>query len=208
MKVKICGLTRPEDIAAVNSARPDYIGFVFAPSRRRVTAEQAKNLRAALHPDILPVGVFVDEDPLYIAGLFRAGTIAMAQLHGVKNEEICRALKSLVDIPVIKAVQAASTQMILEALPTVAEYLLLDHGSGGTGKSFDWQQIPDLDVPYFLAGGLGEPNLAEALALSPKPYCLDISSGVESMGLKDAGKIARVIERIRQAQTGGVSYAG
>ncbi|MDR1816565.1 MAG: phosphoribosylanthranilate isomerase [Clostridiales Family XIII bacterium] len=201
-KIKICGLSRPEDVDAVNAARPDYIGFVFAPgSRRRVTPEQAAALRARLDAGIVPVGVFVDAEVDEIAALVAAGTIEAVQLHGREDAAYVRVLRDLLPegTAVIKA-------MRLDSLPlggeSGADYILLDHGSGGTGEAFDWRLLDGrcadgcIDgVPFFLAGGVNEGNLEEALALGP--YAVDVSSGAETDGVKDAGKISRLVAAVR-----------
>lgn len=197
-KIKICGLFRDADIDAVNTARPDYIGFVFAPSRRQVTPAQARAMRRRLDPAIVPVGVFVNAPIELITNLYREGTIAMAQLHGQEDEETIRHLKQVAGLPVIKAVRVAAATDILSALPTAADYLLLDNGPGGTGQTFDWRLIPPLEKPCFLAGGIGEHNVAAALALPLKPYCIDVSSGAETDGCKDPAKILRLVRRVRE----------
>lgn len=198
-KIKICGLFRDNDIDAVNEAMPDYIGFVFARSRRQVTVEQAAAMRRRLHPAITPVGVFVNESAEQIMQLFHAGVIGMAQLHGREDESYIRRLKLLCAVPVIKAIRVNSTSDIQDLPPSGAAYLLLDNGAGGTGQPFDWTLIPEMGKPYFLAGGIDEHNLDDALALSP--FCIDVSSGAETDGVKDREKIRRLVSRVREDRT-------
>lgn len=195
-KVKICGLTRPEDIAAVNAVRPDYVGFVFAKSRRQVTPEQARKLKDLLASGIPVVGVFVNAPVEEMVSLARAGTIELIQLHGGEDEATVRQVKAATGLPVIKAVSVRAAADVDRWRASAADFLLLDNGAGGTGKVFDWSLLPPLDRPWFLAGGLTEANIPEALKLSP--YCLDISSGAETDGLKDKDKIRRIVEMIRK----------
>ncbi len=187
-KIKICGLFRKEDIVAVNTAKPDYIGFVFAESKRRVSAGQAAELRIHLSPGITPVGVFSDHTIYEIVSLVQRGIIAAAQLHGSEDEGYIRRLKTLCPIPVIKAIQVHSSADIRKWKDTQADFLLLDSGAG-SGVPFDWNQIQMTGKRFFLAGGINESNLGAALSLHP--YCVDLSSGAETNGLKDPGKSVR-----------------
>jgi phosphoribosylanthranilate isomerase len=199
VKIKICGLSRPADIEAVNAAKPDYIGFVFTESKREVTPEQALSLRKLLSPGIIPVGVFVDEPVINIFSLVRGGVIDVIQLHGsesIENEEYIRKLKLLTDTPVIKAVSVQSRGDVQKRSGTAADYLLLDNKGGGTGEPFDWDLIGKTDKPYFLAGGLSAENIAGAIAKT-MPYAVDASSGVETNGVKDPEKIKEFIRRVR-----------
>lgn len=193
-KIKICGLTRPQDIAAVNAAKPDYIGFVFAPSRRRVTPKQAAELRAKLLPDILPVGVFVNQPAEEILSLLVAGIISIAQLHGQESDAEIRQIQQA-GFPVIRAFCVQSAADIAQALKSPADYLLLDSGSG-MGRPFDWRLVPKIERPWFLAGGLLPENVEEA-AQTLLPWGMDVSSGVETDGKKDSVKIDTIIRRIR-----------
>lgn len=163
VKVKICGLWRPADIVAANEAKPDYIGFVFAESRRKVTPEQALALREKLSPGIISVGVFVDEDIGVIVGMIKAGIIDAVQLHGSEGEAYIRELKALTDRPVIKAVAILREGDAQAWQGSAADYLLFDSTGGGTGRSFDWRLIGEVGKPFFLAGGLDTDNLNAAL---------------------------------------------
>lgn len=195
-KIKICGLKRIEDIEAANLYKPDYVGFVMAPGRRQVTEQQASHLKKSLCKDIKAVGVFVNEKRDYIAGLLEGGIIDIAQLHGEETEEDVVWLKEHTGKPVIKAVSVKSAEDIRRWRDSSADYLLLDNGAGGTGKTFDWNVIGDFNKQYFLAGGLNGSNIADALKLNP--YCVDISGGVETDGYKDADKIKQVIDIVRR----------
>lgn len=195
MRIKICGLRRPEDIHAVNACLPDYIGFVFARSKRRVSESEAAALKSLLSPKIAAVGVFVDEPPERVAALLERGLIDIAQLHGTEDAVYLRQLRALTSAPVIKAVAALSAERVRAAEALKPDYLLLDATSGGSGQSFDWDTIPALETPWFLAGGLNAENLAQAAAC--KPFCLDISSGAETSGYKDPEKIRLLTEKAR-----------
>lgn len=198
-KIKICGLKSPEDIEAVNMAMPDYAGFVFAGNRRRITFERAEELRAMLHKDIESVGVFVNEDVERIKAVCDGGIIDLVQLHGDEDGEYLKKLKREITCPVIKAVRIKDKNEFAGIAELECDYLLLDsfdkHVYGGSGKSFDWDMIPRLTKPFFLAGGLRAENLHRARA--KKPHCLDVSSGAETGGKKDREKILRLVNIVR-----------
>lgn len=195
-KIKICGLRRPEDIAYVNRAKPDYIGFVFAKSTRQVSMEEAAALKARLDPSIPAVGVFVDADIRQVAEAADAGIIDYVQLHGSEDEACIEAVKRATRLPVIKAFGIRDASDIAAAACSGADYVLLDHGHGGTGKTFEWKLAKRLSRPYFLAGGLDADNVGEALA-ALHPFAVDVSSGVETDGVKDEDKIRSVLNAIR-----------
>jgi phosphoribosylanthranilate isomerase len=188
-KIKICGLTRIEDIEAVNVAKPDYVGFVFAESRRKVSPAQANVLRGALRPEIIPVGVFVNETIENILLLVRENIIQAVQLHGAEDGNYIKELKSKTNIPIIKAVSVQKEGDAQAWENCAADFLLLDHKSGGTGETFNWNLIGKVTKPFFLAGGLSSENIADAIQMV-KPFAVDTSSGVEtSPGIKCAEKI-------------------
>ena len=190
VKIKICGLSRPCDVEAVNIEKSDYIGFVFAPSRRRITPQQALELRKELCPCIIPVGVFVDEEIENIISLIQNGIIDAVQLHGSEDESYVRKLKTLTHKPIIKAITVQDKRM------TAADYLMLDSKGGGTGHSFDWNLVGTIETPYFLAGGLSPENIEEAINRT-NPFAVDVSSGVETDGFKDSVKVKEFIRRAR-----------
>lgn len=198
MKIKICGLYRGVDIDYVNEAKPDFIGFVFAKSRRQVSVRWAEAMRPRLMSEITPVGVFVNEVVENVVKLLNESIIEIAQLHGHENENYIKELKSLTDKPIIKAVRVLSHEDIEAAQHTVADFLLLDNGSGGTGMSFDWSLAGKVNKPFFLAGGLNADNIEKAIA-DTRPYAVDLSSGAETSGLKDREKIMEVVRRIRKS---------
>ena len=201
MKIKLCGLTRPCDIEAVNELQPDYIGFVFAKkSRRYVSPEKAEELKAMLAPGIQAVGVFVNEEPEQIVSLLEAGTIDVAQLHGQENETEIRRLRELTDHPLIQAFRIDTEQDVERANASTADYVLLDSGAGGTGTVFDWDLLQAIRRPYFLAGGLDTENLGTVKA-KLNPYGVDVSSGIETGGYKDKEKMTAFVAAARKEDT-------
>lgn len=201
MKIKLCGLTRPCDIEAVNELQPDYIGFVFAKkSRRYVSPEKAEELKAMLAPGIQAVGVFVNEEPEQIVSLLEAGTIDVAQLHGQEGEREIRRLRELTDHPLIQAFRIDTEQDVERANASTADYVLLDSGAGGTGTVFDWDLLQAIRRPYFLAGGLDTENLGTVKA-KLNPYGIDVSSGIETDGYKDKEKMTAFVAAARKEGT-------
>ena len=201
MKIKLCGLTRSCDIEAVNELQPDYIGFVFAKkSRRYVSPEKAKELKAMLAPGIQAVGVFVNEEPEQIVSLLEAGTIDVAQLHGQESEKEIRQLRELTDHPLIQAFRIDTEQDVKRANASTADYVLLDSGAGGTGTVFDWDLLQAIRRPYFLAGGLDTENLGTVKA-KLNPYGVDVSSGIETGGYKDKEKMTAFVAAARKEDT-------
>ena len=195
--IKLCGLKRECDIEAVNKFNPDFIGFVFAEkSKRYVDPEGAAKLKAKLNKGIKAVGVFVNESPETVADLLNKGTIDMAQLHGSEDEEYISRLRSLTDKPLIKAIKVQSKADIEAADESSADYVLLDSGAG-TGMTFNWQLIKGIKRPYFLAGGLNPENVTEAVK-TLNPYAVDVSSGIETDGLKDEAKMADFVSIVRK----------
>ncbi|MBQ8952760.1 MAG: phosphoribosylanthranilate isomerase [Clostridia bacterium] len=202
-KIKLCGLSRPCDIDWANALKPDFIGFVFAPkSRRYVSPEQAAALRRGLDPAICPVGVFVREEPKAVAALLNGGVIDIAQLHGGEDEEYVRRLQALTDRPIIQAIRADGPAVLRQAATSPADWVLLDNGAGGTGAAFDWSLLTGFERPYFLAGGLGPENAAQAVR-ALRPYAVDVSSGIETDGHKDWDKMKAFVEAVRAASGKG-----
>lgn len=199
-KVKICGLTRMEDIRAANQFHPDYIGFVFAKSRRQVDTDTARKLKSTLDGGIKAVGVFVDEEIDTVVSLVKENIIDAVQLHGNEDGKYIAKLRAKISVPIIKAVSVQSREQVLSANRLPCDYLLLDTyvpgEQGGSGKSFDWSIIPKIQKPYFLAGGLDSRKVADAIKIL-HPYGVDVSSGVETDGLKDSGKMAEFIYKVR-----------
>ena len=205
MKIKICGLRRPEDIAFANEAAPDFVGFILSPGfRRSIDADTARELKAKLGPGIPAIGVFVNDTPERIAQLLKEGVIDAAQLHGQESEEDIMYIKAATGRPVIKAVKVENRYAVEAWLDSAADYLLLDSGTG-TGKTFDWTILDELLADYggelpkqfFLAGGLNADNIREA-ATRWRPYAVDLSSSVETDGVKDLDKMRNAVQIVRE----------
>ena len=196
-EIKFCGLSRSCDIEAANELKPEYVGFVFAKkSKRSVTPEKAKELKQLLDSEIKAVGVFVNENPERAACLLNNDVIDIAQLHGSEDENYIRQLRNLTDKPIIKAFRIETAGDIADAEVCSADYVLLDSGAG-TGTVFDWRLIQDIGRPYFLAGGLGVHNVENALKLL-HPFAVDVSSGIETDGVKDKIKMTEFAATVRK----------
>jgi len=203
VKIKICGLTRLCDIEAVNEAIPDYVGFVFADSKRRITPKEAFGLKEHLNDKIQTVGVFVDETIEQIVDICSKGIIDVIQLHGHENPAYIKRLRKESGKLVIKAIRVRSREDITAADTLPSNYLLLDaysnESSGGTGKTFDWNVIDGVKNPFFLAGGLNRDNILQAIEVV-KPFGVDLSSGVETDGFKDRDKIIDIVKSVRSTR--------
>ncbi len=199
-RIKVCGLKRREDIESVNLAKPDFCGFIveFEKSSRCVSRELLQELTRDLDREIVPVGVFVDADPQLPAQLAGEGVIRMIQLHGQEDEAYIRTLRELTggSVPLIKAFSVRTAEDLQRAGASSADHILLDQGSGGSGKTFDWSLAEGFDRPFFLAGGLGPANLAEAIEWL-SPWAVDLSSSLETDGLKDREKIIEAVKIVR-----------
>lgn len=197
-KIKLCGLSRPCDIEAANGLMPEFIGFVFAQkSKRYVTPEKAAELKRILRPEIKSVGVFVREKPETIAKYLKCGIIDIAQLHGGEDEDYISELRALTDKPIIKAFRMDTAQDAADAQNSSADFVLLDSGNGGTGTAFDWSLLREINRPYFLAGGLHPGSVKHAVE-TLRPYAVDVSSGIETDGLKDISKMKEFVHSIRK----------
>lgn len=208
-KVKICGLSRIEDIQCANKIRPDYIGMVFYPkSKRAVTLEQAASLKAALDKNIKTVGVFVNAELSFIAQLAQAGTIDVIQLHGDEDEAYIEQLRQQVaplDVPIIKAIRVQSEESLQNLGQYPVDFFLFDTYKpdlyGGTGERFNLElEQVKIPKPYFIAGGLDASNVAQVIAQNHHAYAVDVSGGVEdsATGLKDAQKMADFVAQVKQ----------
>ena len=194
-KIKICGLKRLEDVEIVNKYKPDFVGFVFADSKRKVTSDLARQMKQNLDDSIQSVGVFVDAAIDEILEIHEQGIIDMAQLHGSESEDYIEKLKkkSNCQLKIINAIEMDDEKDLLEYDNSTADYLLFDSGKG-SGKTFDWRLIrQDLKKEFFLAGGLNYQNISQAIN-EFDPYAIDLSSSVETNGYKDELKIKKVME--------------
>ncbi len=200
-KIKICGLFRAEDIVAVNNVLPDFIGFVFAQSTRQVSIEQALKLRENLNQKIIPVGVFVNASIKTIREIVDQKIIDMVQLHGDEDEDFIKELKQQTGVTIIKAFNITNE---VKKIESNADFLLFDSAKivngnierGGAGETFNWQLVKEVKSPYFLAGGININNINAAMT-ELNPYCIDVSSGVETNKIKDADKIAAIVNVIK-----------
>lgn len=204
-RVKICGITRPEDALAAVRHGADAIGLVFyAPSPRKVSIEQAAQIVATLPPYVSAVGLFVNAAPMEIESVLKRVRLDCLQFHGDETPTEC----AQINMPYYKAVRVKTDTNLLqyEANYHQAKALLLDAYSeqafGGTGQVFDWHLIPkNLSLPVVLAGGLTAENVANAI-MQVKPYAVDVSGGVEmSKGIKDEAKIASFMREVDQLRS-------
>lgn len=198
-KIKMCGLSRAEDIEAANAIKPDYIGFVFAEiSKRRVSALEASKLKSKLDPEIKAVGVFLDDKLDFVASMLNLGIVDVVQLHGTEDEEYIEKVRKITNKPIIKAFIIRSGEDVERAVNSTADYILLDGGKG-EGKVFDWSLLKDIKRPYFLAGGLNPDNASDAVK-TLKPYAVDVSTGIETDGVKDKEKMTAFANAVRKAE--------
>ena len=182
-RIKLCGLSRLQDIETANTLLPEYVGFVFAPkSRRYVTRQHAAELKKHLAPGIRAVGVFVDEPPENVAKIVKRGIIDLVQLHGSEDEAYLRRLRELTAAPLIQAFRIRSGKDLAAAERSTADYVLLDAGAGD-GKVFDWSLLENFRRPYFLAGGLDPENAGQAVQ-TLHPFTVDVSSGIETVPVR------------------------
>ncbi len=215
-KVKMCGISKVETIPAVVEAKPDYMGLVFAPSKRQVTVDQAKTLVEELHKqyatrynsgaeqstndEIKTVGVFVNETLDNLITIAKEVNLDAVQLHGDEDEAFIKALKEKTDVEVWKAVQIRSAADAEAWIDSSADMLLFDayhkDERGGTGEVFDWSCLDEFERPFMLAGGIDSTNVARAIR-TVRPYGIDISSGIETDGVKDDEKIKAFANIVR-----------
>lgn len=219
-KVKMCGISKVETIPAVVEAKPDYMGLVFASSKRQVTVDQAKTLVEELHKQygnlysrdevqcsndvvqefIKTVGIFVNETLDNLVTIATDANLDAVQLHGDEDEAFIKALKEKTDVEVWKAVQIRSSTDAEAWIDSSADMLLFDayhkDERGGTGEVFDWSCLDEFERPFMLAGGIDSTNVAHAIR-TVRPYGIDISSGIETDGVKDDEKIKAFTNIVR-----------
>lgn len=200
-KVKMCGISKVETIPAVVEAKPDYMGLVFAPSKRQVTVDQAKILVEELHKQCInhydtkvvkTVGVFVNETLDNLVRIADTANLDAVQLHGDEDEAFIQSLKERTNVEVWKAIQIRTAADTEKWIDSSADMLLFDayhkDERGGTGEVFDWSSLDAFERPFMLAGGIDSTNVARAIR-TVRPYGIDISSGIETNGVKDDEKI-------------------
>ncbi|MCR5329416.1 MAG: phosphoribosylanthranilate isomerase [Saccharofermentans sp.] len=195
-ELKICGLSRLEDVIAVNRHGADYAGFVFfKKSKRYIDPYQAGELIELLRSDIKSVGVFMDEPLDSVISAARLSGVEMIQLHGHESDEYVEYVKRTLGRPVIKAYKASEGGALEKAAASNADYVMIDSGAG-SGRKLDWSILKDFKRDYFLAGGLDPESVGEAIRML-EPFAVDVSSGVETDGIKDEKKIAEFIKAVR-----------
>lgn len=198
--IKLCGLTRPQDIAAINGLKADWAGFVLAPgSRRTVTPGQLQQLHRQLNADIKAVGVFQNQPLPLLLGLLKKGWLDIAQLHGQEDFAYVSRLRQQSGKPVIQAFNIRTAEDLRRAAQSPADWVLLDAVSPGSGQCFDWSWLQSFERPYFLAGGLNPGNVAEAVRVL-RPFAVDVSSGIECEGRKDPEKMKQFVSAVRLAE--------
>ena len=215
-KVKMCGISKVETIPAVVEAKPDYMGLVFAPSKRQVTVDQAKILVEELHrgyakkygsdtehdknDTIKTVGVFVNETIDNLVTIANEANLDAVQLHGDEDETFIQSLKERTNVEVWKAIQIRTAADTEKWIDSSADMLLFDayhkDERGGTGEVFDWSSLDAFERPFMLAGGIDSTNVARAIR-TVRPYGIDISSGIETNGVKDDEKITAFIKIVK-----------
>lgn len=199
-RIKICGITRPDDALAAAALGADAIGLVFyAKSPRAVSISQAQLICKVLPPFVTTVALFVDAEPAEIQAVVDTLPIDVLQFHGQEDEFACLGYGR----PYIKAVRMHDDVQLADVLTLYdsAQAILVDAYSaaaaGGTGEVFDWSRVPNgLDTPIILAGGLAAENVSEAI-ITVNPYAVDVSSGVEAdKGIKDTAKLKAFISAV------------
>ena len=190
-KVKICGLSTKEAVETAVSAGADYIGFVFAPSKRQVTFEKAAELSKLIPSDVKKVGVFVSPSRAELLEAIEKVGLDLVQVHSQVADDLFE------DLP-CDSIQAVQVDGEGHVPNSQADYLLFDAPVAGSGQTFDWGQLDTTELvqPFFIAGGLKEDNVVQAIQHFT-PYAVDVSSGVETDGQKDQEKIRRFIERAK-----------
>ena len=221
-KIKMCGISKVETIPAIVDAKPDYMGLVFAPSKRQVTVDQAKTLVEELHKQyanrynrdaeqysnqtliyqefIKTVGIFVNETLDNLVTIATEVNLDAVQLHGDEDEAFIQSLKERTNVEVWKAVQIRSAADAEAWIDSSADMILFDayhkDERGGTGEVFDWSSLDEFERPFMLAGGIDSTNVARAIR-TVRPYGIDISSGIETEGVKDDEKIKAFTNIVR-----------
>ena len=193
-KIKLCGLTRAADIEVANILQPEFVGFIFCEkSKRYISPAQAETLKNILDKKISAVGVFVDEKISAVAEI--AKFLDLIQLHGAEDENYISEIKKITGKKIIKAFKIKTAEDLQRAKDSRADFILLD-GGAGTGETFNWQMLKDFEREYFLAGGLTVENVSAAVQLL-KPFAVDVSSGIETGGVKDFDKMKNFVQIVR-----------
>ncbi len=198
-KIKICGLSHDVDAEFVNAAKPDFVGFIIGVpfSKRNIDCNRAERLRSLINKEIPTVGVFIDYPIKDIEELVNRGIINIVQLHGSENEEYIKSLREIIpNTEIWKAFVIKSADDISKAKKSSADKVLLDSGTG-CGKTFDWSIVSGINREFILAGGLNSENIPKAVE-QVNPWAVDLSSGVETNGVKDKEKIFKAINAVKE----------
>ena len=202
VRVKLCGMSRAEDVAATNAVSPDLCGFVclFPRSHRNVRAEELPALASQVADHVLTTMVIVDQPPELAVRIADVAGIDVIQLHGHEDATYVRALRAAFDGPIVQAFRIRAATDVERALASPADMVLLDAGQG-SGVTFDWSLVEGLGTrrPYILAGGLTPENVREAIS-ELRPWGVDMSSGIETDGRKDPKKMAAAVAAVRSVQ--------
>ena len=211
VKIKICGLRSKRDIEIVNRYKPDYIGFIFAPSKRVITKEEGKEFIKLLDKDIKSVGVFVNEKIEKVMEIAEYCSLDIVQLHGEESTEYLKKIDKKYEVWKAFSVESSEKKLKnkLEEYREVSDLFLLDAYSkdarGGTGETFDWELIEGISKKnrVALAGGIKATNIEKAVD-QVQPEIIDISSGVEVEGIKDEKKISEIMKKIKFLNKGEI----
>lgn len=204
MLIKICGITKLSEIEDLNELKPDYIGFVFAKSKRQIDGKTAYRLKENLDKDIKTVGVFLNNTEEDILNVLKEVELDVIQLHGDENNNFIDSLKKKVKCDIWKAVSISTKEEMDKAMRYNVGTLLLDGSNPGSGIAFDWKTLRDINLNkrIFLAGGINEENVLEGIR-EVKPDGIDTSSGVEIIDefgrRKDKEKMRRLIRKVRES---------
>lgn len=207
MEIKICGITDVNEIDALNNMRPDYIGFVFAESKRKVSKEEAETLCKLVNKDIKVIGVFRNNTREFIEEVLKKVPLHAIQLHGSEESEFIQYFNDNYHCEVWKGQSINNKKDLEEALKLPVSTLILDSKNPGSGKVFPWELLEGIktDKKIFLAGGINTENISEAVKIN-NIQGIDISSGVESVvkGIrrKDPIKIEKIIKKVREKHEG------
>jgi len=197
-KIKFCGLRREEDVKYAASLDAGFFGFILSERFKRYIAPgEIRRLKQFVPSNAKTVGVFVDEPEEYVIACSKEADLDMIQLHGSEDDAYIMSIKEKTGLPVIKMVKPVSEGDIITARQSKADLILLDSGAGGTGKVFDWSLAENLGRDYILAGGLTPANAGEAVKRL-KPFAVDVSSGVETEGIKDFSKMKAFAAEVRK----------
>ncbi|NLK94896.1 MAG: phosphoribosylanthranilate isomerase [Clostridiales bacterium] len=205
MVIKICGITNIDEVNALNFLKPEYVGFVFAESKRKVTIDTAKKLYNSLNKKIKIVGVFRNNSEEEILQVLKNIPLDVIQLHGMEDELFIRKIKRRTTTEIWKAIGIQNELDIEKALKYSVDTLVLDGSNPGSGEAFSWEILKDrvINKKVILAGGLNLDNVLEGIE-AVKPYGIDVSSGVESIDLKgnrykDKNKMEKLINKVRES---------